>query len=90
MYSFLMVENRTKIPAITIYGSDGVIFRDILINEKTKPKQLPPGSLGIKIYDNFMKEVTSLWVPLVPYQSVSLIVYDDYISIIPKESDEAF
>ena len=85
MYSFLMAENRTKIPAITVCGSDGVIFRDILAGEKTKPKQLPPGSFGIKICDNFMKEITSLWVPLVPYQNVRLIVYDDYISIIPKE-----
>jgi len=90
VYSFLMAENRTKIPAITVCGRDVVIFRDILIVEKTKPRQLPPGSLGIKIYDNFMKEITALWVPLVPYQSVCLIIYDDYISIIPKEQDEAF
>ncbi|MDO4618556.1 MAG: hypothetical protein Q4B31_03425 [Clostridia bacterium] len=81
MHSFLVAENRTLIPAITICASGVEIFRDILIGDRTDKKILTPGSQRLEIYDNFMRPITVCWVPLVPYKSVCVCVYDDYISI---------
>lgn len=83
MYSFLMAENRTDFPAITICGADGVIFPDIPAGDKTELKQLAPGSVRLEIYDNFMKLSAVVWVPLAPFARAGIIVYPDHIQLTP-------
>ncbi len=84
MYSFLMAENRTDIPSITICSSDGVLFADIPKGCSSKKRRISPRSIRLEIYDNFMKPITIFWVPLGPYESVSIIVYQDHIQVIPE------
>ncbi len=83
MYSFLMAENRTDFPTITICGTDGVIFPDIPIGYKTELRQIAPGSVRLEIYNNFMKQEAVVWVPVSPYSRAKLLVFTDHIQLIP-------
>ncbi len=84
MYSFLMVQNRTEIPSITICNSDGVIFQDIPKGCSSKKRRISPRSVRLEIYDNFMKLVTVVWVPVAPYENALIVVYPDHIQLIPE------
>ncbi len=84
MYSFLTAENRTDIPSITICSSDGVLFADIPKGTGSKKCRISPRSMRLEIYDNFMKPMTIVWVPLRPFESASIIVYKDHIQVIPE------
>ena len=79
MYSFLMAENRTDFPAITICGADGIIFSDIPRQDRTGLRIVGAGSVRLEIYDNFMKPLTVLWLPLEPRARAKLIVYPDLV-----------
>lgn len=83
MYSFLMAENHTDFPTITICGADGVIFPDIPKGDKSDLKQLAPGSVRLEIYNNFMKHEAVVWVPVAPYTRSKLMVFADHIQLIP-------
>lgn len=83
MYSYLMAENHTDFPAITICTADGVIFQDILKNDKSDLKQLTPGSVRLEIYNNFMKQEAVVWVPVTPFSKAKLMVFSDHIQLIP-------
>lgn len=83
MYSYLMAENRTHLPAITICGADGVIFRDILSGEKTGYRTVNSGSARIELYDNFHKLIAVFWLPLVPSARVKLLIYPDAVRFTP-------
>ena len=89
MYSFLMAENRTDFPAITVCGADGAIFQDIPIGERTKLIQMSAGSVRLEIYDNFQKLCATLWVPLAPYTTMLVTVYTDHIQLTPLSKREA-
>lgn len=89
MYSFLMAENRTEFPAITICGADGVIFQDIPFGERTKLRQMCSGSVRLEIYDNFQKQFVVLWVPLAPLVTMLVTVYPDHIQLTPMPAREA-
>lgn len=88
MYSFLMAENRTEFPAITVCGTDGVIFQDIPFGERTKLRQMSSGSVRLEIYDNFQKLCAILWVPLAPYVTMLVTVYPDHIQLTPLSKRE--
>lgn len=77
MYSYLMAENRTDYPTITICGADGIIFPDLPRFMPTSLKRVSCGSIRLEIYDNFMKQITVLWLPLEPYSRAKLIIYPD-------------
>lgn len=64
MSSYLSVENLTAHPAITVCGVDGVIFRDIPKGTATALKAVDSGSLRLELYDNFMKPITVMWLPM--------------------------
>ncbi|MBS7298863.1 MAG: hypothetical protein KIG65_07255 [Eubacteriales bacterium] len=83
MYSYLMAENHTDFPAITICTADGVIFQDIPKNDKSDLKQLTPGSVRLEIYNNFMKQEAVVWVPVTPFSKAKLMVFSDHIQLIP-------
>lgn len=83
MYSFLMAENHTDFPTITVCGADGVIFSDIPKGDKTDLKQLEPGSVRLEIYNNFMKCETVLWIPVKPGSRARLMIFSDHIQLIP-------
>lgn len=85
MYSFLMAENHTDFPTITVCGADGVIFADIPKGDKTDLKQLTPGSVRLEIYNNFMKQEAVVWVPVTPYSRAKLMVFSDHIQLIPLQ-----
>lgn len=85
MYSFLMAENRTDYPAITVCGADGIIFPDIPRGDRTALRQIGAGSVRLEIYDNFMKPLTVLWLPMAPLSRARMIVYPDLVqfSLLP-------
>lgn len=82
MYSFLMAENRTDFPAVTICGADGIIFSDIPKGETSGLRLVEPGSLRLEIFDNYMRAVTVLWLPIRPHSRVKLIIYPDLAQFI--------
>ncbi len=84
MYSFLMAENRTEIPSITICNSDGVIFADIPKGCISKKRRICPASVRLEIYDNFMKQLAVVWVPVAPYENIKIIIFNDHIQLIPE------
>lgn len=85
MYSYIMAENRTNLPAITICGADGVIFQDIPKNEATKYRTISSGSARLELYDNFQKPIAVLWLPLAPSARVKLTIYPDSVRFTPMQ-----
>lgn len=79
MYSFLMAENRTDLPAITVCGADGVIFPDIPAGHSTGFKRVDAGSLRLEIYDNRMKKITVFWRQCALRQGRGF-VFPDYVT----------
>ncbi|MBQ7793802.1 MAG: hypothetical protein IJ366_04710 [Clostridia bacterium] len=82
MYSFLMAQNHTDLPTITISGADGVIFQDIPKGCSSVKRRVAPGSVRLEIYNNFMKLLTVVWVPLAPYESAVIVIYPDHVQLI--------
>lgn len=80
MYSFLMAENRTDLPAITVCGADGVIFPDIPAGHSTGFKRVDAGSLRLEIYDNRMKKITVFWLPMRPASRARVCIFPDYVT----------
>ncbi len=79
MYSLIMAENLTEIAAITICGTDGVIFSDILSGSKTGYRSVSAGSARLEIYDNHMRQIAVLWLPLAPGAKAKLSIYPDLV-----------
>ena len=75
MSSYLSVENLTAHPAITVCGVDGVIFSDIPRGTATPLKTVDSGSLRLELYDNFMKPITVMWLPMKNSISARLTVH---------------
>ena len=90
MFSFLSIENCTDFPVISAKSGDGVIFSDIPRGERSATKRLCPGSVRLEIYDNFMRPVTLLWLPLPPGERAHLCIYPDAARFTPTGKREAF
>lgn len=80
MYSYLMAENCTANAAITICGTEGVLFSDIPSGCATGFKRVDAGSLRLEIYDNRMKQTAVFWLPMRPATRARVSIFPDYVA----------
>lgn len=88
MRSYLAVKNLTTHPAITVCGVDDVIFSDIPKGTYAGFKAVEPGSVRLEIFDNFMKRITVLWVPIESNMRAAVTVRDEFVEFTPMPACE--
>ncbi|MDD6213622.1 MAG: hypothetical protein PUB42_00255 [Firmicutes bacterium] len=81
MYSFICAENKSAIPAISLFCDDVPLFSDLIHNLPSCKKSLLSGTSAITVYDNLGHIMHDLWMSFAPDKSYRLYIYDSYICI---------